>query len=73
MAKNLHAKIPPSDRLIIRDVNDESTARFVREARDTAKSSGTSNVLPEVIVADNAREIAEKSVGLHVLCRFMLF
>lgn len=73
MAKNLHAKIPPSDRLIIRDVNEESTARFVREARDTAKSSGASNVLPEVIVADNAREIAEKSVGLHVLRRFMLF
>ncbi|KAL6236813.1 hypothetical protein BDW75DRAFT_205785 [Aspergillus navahoensis] len=61
MAKNLHAKIPSSDTLMIRDVNEETTARFAREARDTAKSSGTSNVLPEVIIADNAREIAEKS------------
>ncbi|KAL4925098.1 6-phosphogluconate dehydrogenase [Aspergillus undulatus] len=61
MAKNLHAKIPSTDTLIIRDVNEESTARFVREAGETAKSSGTSGTVPHVVVAENARDIAEKS------------
>ncbi|KAI9374729.1 6-phosphogluconate dehydrogenase [Aspergillus egyptiacus] len=64
MAKNLHAKIPHTDTLMIRDVNEESTARFVREARETAQSAGSSDSLPEVIVAQNAREIAEQS---HVI------
>ncbi|KAL3454305.1 6-phosphogluconate dehydrogenase [Aspergillus insuetus] len=61
MAKNLHAKIPSTDTLIIRDVNEESTARFIKEARETAKSAGATDVLPNVVVAENAREIAEKS------------
>jgi hypothetical protein len=63
MAKNLHAKIPSTDTLIIRDVNEESTARFIKEARETAKSTGATDVLPKVVVAQNAREIAEKSVS----------
>jgi 3-hydroxyisobutyrate dehydrogenase len=63
MAKNLHAKIPSTDTLIIRDVNEESTARFIKEARETAKSAGVTDVLPNVVVAENAREIAEKSVS----------
>ncbi|KAL4786302.1 6-phosphogluconate dehydrogenase [Aspergillus varians] len=61
MAKNLHAKIPSTDTLIIRDVNEESTTRFLREARETSEGAGTSVALPNVIVADNARELAEKS------------
>ncbi|KAL5338315.1 6-phosphogluconate dehydrogenase [Aspergillus crustosus] len=61
MAKNLHAKIPSTDTLLIRDVNEESTARFLREASETTKGSGESNVVPNVIVAHSARDIAEKS------------
>jgi 3-hydroxyisobutyrate dehydrogenase len=63
MAKNLHAKIPPTDTLLIRDVNEESTARFLREAGETAKSSGASDTMPNVIVAESARDIAEQSVS----------
>ncbi|KKK25188.1 3-hydroxyisobutyrate dehydrogenase [Aspergillus rambellii] len=58
MAKNLRAKIPAGDTLIIRDVNEESTARFVREAREAANSTGVGD---NVLVAQNARELAEKS------------
>ncbi|KAL2827560.1 6-phosphogluconate dehydrogenase [Aspergillus cavernicola] len=61
MAKNLHAKIPRADTLIVRDVNEESSARFLREAHETAKSASASDSLPNVIVAQNARELAEKS------------
>ncbi|KAL2869225.1 NAD(P)-dependent oxidoreductase [Aspergillus lucknowensis] len=61
MAKNLHAKIPSTDTLLIRDVNEESAARFLREVRDTARSTGEGNGMPNVIVAQNARELAEKS------------
>ncbi|KAL4960809.1 NAD binding domain of 6-phosphogluconate dehydrogenase-domain-containing protein [Aspergillus stella-maris] len=61
MAKNLHAKIPSGDTLLIRDVNEESTKRFLKEASETARSSGSKGTLPSVAVADSAREMAEKS------------
>lgn len=49
MARNLRAKIPVDDTLIIQDVNLEATKKFLQES-------------PEgVIVADNVREVAEKS------------
>lgn len=62
MAKNLRAKIPASDTLIVRDVNDEMAARFVAEAQEAAGSSGEG----KVEIADNAREVAEKSVSSPV-------
>lgn len=51
MAKNLRAKIPAADTLIIRDVNEDATKRFVAEAKEGP-----------VEIAENAREVAEKSV-----------
>ncbi|KAJ5811329.1 hypothetical protein N7474_007630 [Penicillium riverlandense] len=57
MAKNLRAKIPASDTLIVRDVNDETAARFAAEAEEAAGGSGEG----KVEIADNAREVAEKS------------
>jgi len=67
MAKNLRAKIPAADTLIIRDVNEETAKRFAAEAHGAA-----------VEIAQNAREVAEKSVsvmscsiqafGWHSLC-----
>ncbi|PYH94894.1 hypothetical protein BO71DRAFT_429527 [Aspergillus ellipticus CBS 707.79] len=58
MAKNLRAKIPAMDTLIIRDVNEDSTSRFVKEASEAAKSSGAGD---DVVIAQTARELAEKS------------
>lgn len=63
MAKNLHAKIPSTDTLMVRDVNEESTALFLRETMESAKGAGAGGTFPEVVVADNARALAEKSVS----------
>jgi len=49
MASNLRAKIDKSDTLVIHDVNAEITAKFVKEN-------------PGAEVAQNVREVAEKSV-----------
>jgi len=54
MASNLRAKIGKSDTLIVHDVNAESTTKFVEEN-------------PGTEVAQNVREVAEKSV-----CSFLL-
>lgn len=60
MAKNLRAKIPAADTLIIRDVNEEAAKRFVAEAQKTATSADEKRVE----IAETAREVAEKSVRL---------
>ncbi|KAF2816376.1 3-hydroxyisobutyrate dehydrogenase [Mytilinidion resinicola] len=49
MAKNLRAKLPATDTLIVQDVNLDATKQFLGE-----HSEG-------VIVAENVREVAEKS------------
>lgn len=51
MAKNLRKKIPSDDVLMIQDVNKDAVRKFVEEL------SGF-NVIP----AESAREIAERSV-----------
>lgn len=51
MAKNLRAKIPSSDTLIVHDRNTEATANFVQE------------VGAGVEVANSPRGVAERSVG----------
>lgn len=67
MAKNLRAKIPATDTLVIRDVNEDAMKRFVEEARETAKGTGATEDAYKVEVAGCAREVAEKSVsGLHL-------
>jgi len=63
MAKNLRAKIPASDTLIIRDVNEAAAKRFVAEVQETARSSGAGADDYRVEIATTAREIAEKSVS----------
>jgi hypothetical protein len=59
MARNLLAKIPSSDNLIIRDVNDDVMQRFIQEAN----TADTSNSASRVQIASSVREVAEKSVG----------
>lgn len=63
MAKNLRAKIPATDTLVIRDVNEDATKRFVQETREAARSSGAGDDTTQVVVAQNAREVAEQSVS----------
>lgn len=60
MAKNLRAKIPAADTLVIRDVNEEATKRFVAEAKEAATGADENRVE----IAQTAREVAEKSVSM---------
>lgn len=62
MAKNLRAKIPASDTLIIRDINEDAMKRFVAESQEAARSTGAGAGESLVEIAENAREVAEKSV-----------
>lgn len=64
MAKNLRAKIPASDTLIVRDVNEEAAKRFVAEAQEAARNNGAGADEGRVEIAENAREVAEKSVSM---------
>lgn len=63
MARNLRAKIPSTDTLIVRDVNEEAAKRFVAEAQETARNAGVSPDENQVQIAGDARELAEKSVS----------
>lgn len=54
MAKNLRAKIPKGDTLVINDVNSEATAKFAEEVGTGVEVVGT------------PREVAQRSVSLSV-------
>ena len=65
MAKNLRAKIPASDTLIIHDRNKDATSNFIQEV-GIAKDNATSNNemgLMGIEVASSPRVVAEKAVG----------
>ena len=53
MAKNLRAKIPEEDTLLIHDRNAEATGMFAEEMRGKG-----------VEVVESSRELAERSVSL---------
>ena len=63
MAKNLRAKIPQSDTLIIRDVNEAASKRFVEETQTIAQENGLAPDAMKVLVAQSPRELAEQSVS----------
>lgn len=56
MAKNLRAKIPETDELIICDTNANSTKKFVEEGEGKG-----------IRIAENPRELAQKSVSPTLL------
>ena len=60
MAKNLRAKIPDTDTLVVCDTNAEATERFVEDF-----DGGT-----EISIADTPKEVAQRSV--HYTCLFYL-
>lgn len=53
MAKNLRAKIAPSDTLVVHDVKTTATTRFIDELADKNNSS----------IASDVRTVAEQSVS----------
>jgi hypothetical protein len=57
MARNLRAKIPESDTLIIHDVNEAVMQKFASEATTEGGSLGA------VEITDSARTVAEKAVS----------
>lgn len=53
MAKNLRAKLPAGDTLVVHDINTTTTAQFLKESS-----------LPDgVRIAESPREVAEKAVS----------
>jgi hypothetical protein len=61
MAKNLRAKIPEADTLIICDTNPKATEKFVEEAGIATSSTGKGT---GIHIAEDPREVAQKSVSL---------
>ena len=56
MAKNLRAKIPEGDSMIVFDVNSSSVEKFVKEAEPS-----------KVEVAKGPRDVAQNAVSHNVL------
>ena len=61
MAKNLRAKIPESDSMIVFDVNSASVERFVKEAEPS-----------KVEVAKGPRDVAQKSVSRTAIAFYVM-
>lgn len=62
MAKNLRAKIPETDSLVIFDTNPAATQKFAEEVGIAAASAGASGKGLGIHIASSPREVAEKSV-----------
>lgn len=61
MAKNLRAKIPKTDKLVICDRNNDATDRFIHETGAGAEGD------QEIEVVKSPRKVAEQAVS-HSLC-----
>lgn len=59
MAKNLQKKLPPTDTLLIQDINSDATARFVAEIAQTGGAA--------VRVASSPAEASDGSVSIPFL------
>ena len=62
MAKNLVAKMEPTDKLIVYDRNTDSTSKFQHEVGVAASSTDAGDQATNVEVASSVREAAEMSV-----------
>lgn len=63
MAKNLRAKIPETDTFIIYDTNPKATEKFVEEVGIATSSTNAPGRGTGIHVAENPREVAQKSVS----------
>lgn len=62
MARNLRAKIPETDTLVIHDRNAEAATKFLQEAGISASSMGAEGKKINIEIASTPRGVAEKSV-----------
>ncbi len=62
MARNLRAKIPERDTLIVHDQKREVAQKFKEEVGIAAAGAGAQGKGNAVEVSDSPRELAEKSV-----------
>lgn len=71
MARNLRAKIPETDTLVIHDRNAEAATKFLQEVGISASSMGAEGKNINIEIASTPRGVAEKSVrpSRHVVCR----
>ncbi len=67
MAKNLRAKVPETDSMIIFDTNAAATKRFAEEVGIAASGVGAAGKGPGIHIASSPREVAESSVQESVL------
>lgn len=72
MAKNLRAKIPATDTLVIYDRNTDATTRFAEEVGIAASSDGAPEIGTGIEVARGPREVAERSVRALSIHRCLL-
>ena len=63
MAKNLRARIPEGDTLVIHDRNTEATSKFIQEIGIAAASVRAGRKGQGIEVVNTPRELAEKSVS----------
>lgn len=63
MAKNLRARIPEGDTLVIHDRNTEATSKFIHEIGIAAANVGADRKGQGIEVVNTPREVAEKSVS----------
>ncbi|KZF23184.1 3-hydroxyisobutyrate dehydrogenase [Xylona heveae TC161] len=61
MAKNLRAKIPTSDTVIIYDLNANATRRFVEEIGIVTSTASTGDKNIRIHIASSPREVAERA------------
>ena len=63
MAKNLRAKIPTGDTLLVHDRDEQVVAQFVKEIGIAAAGTGTSDKGMGIEIIKSPREVAERSVS----------
>ena len=63
MAKNLRAKVPEGDKLVIYDRNEDVTTQFVHEINDIDHDVGSLSRVNNTEVAHTARDVVERSVS----------
>lgn len=63
MAKNLRARMPEGDTLLIHDRNTEATSKFIEEVGIAAASVGADRKGQGIEIVNTPRALAEKSVS----------
>lgn len=63
MAKNLRAKVPEGDKLMIYDRNEDVTTQFLHQVNNLGCNVGSLRRCNHTEVANTAREVVERSVS----------